>query len=87
MITIIRAAAVIASIIVFIPGVSPLSNKIQNAPPTDTNKKRSEEYAFLKAWGSSGVINLGAVAVDSRIGNVYVADRNNNRIQVFASKV
>jgi class 3 adenylate cyclase/DNA-binding beta-propeller fold protein YncE len=44
----------------------------------------------VKKWGTGGtgpgeLSGVGAIAVDPRSGRVYVADVNNNRIQVFTS--
>jgi len=43
---------------------------------------------FLRKWGSNGTATgqfryPDGIGVDSRQGNVYVADTNNNRIQMF----
>ena len=49
----------------------------------------SETYSYLTQWGSYGQNDsqfntIGGIATDS-IGNVYVVDTNNNRIQKFTS--
>ena len=49
--------------------------------------KLSKEGKFIKAWGKTGYApgefrKLHAIAIDSQ-GRVFVADRSNNRIQIF----
>jgi DNA-binding beta-propeller fold protein YncE len=49
--------------------------------------KFSGEGTFIKAWGQTGYSpgefrTLHAIAIDSR-GRVFVADRSNNRVQIF----
>jgi hypothetical protein len=49
--------------------------------------KYSKDGKFIKAWGKTGYApgefrTLHAIALDSR-GRVFVADRSNNRIQIF----
>jgi len=49
--------------------------------------KLSKDGKFIKAWGKTGYApgefrTLHGIAIDSR-GRVFVADRNNNRIQLF----
>jgi DNA-binding beta-propeller fold protein YncE len=49
--------------------------------------KFSKDGRFLKAWGKTGYgpgefRTLHGIAIDSR-GRVFVADRGNNRIQIF----
>ena len=57
----------------------------------DETNNRVVKYAsdgtFIKAWGRTGYApgefrTLHAIAIDSR-GRIYVADRSNNRIQLF----
>ena len=54
-----------------------------------TNEFIVKEYLFLSKFGTFGTIDNGTfnvpfgVAVNPTTGNVYVADTNNNRIQVF----
>ena len=57
--------------------------------PDDNNRvmKFSKDGKFIKAWGKTGYApgefrTLHGIAIDSR-GRVFVADRNNNRIQIF----
>ena len=55
-----------------------------------TNEFALKEYLFLSKWGSlgndSGQFSFPVgVAVNPSTGSVYVADANNNRIQVFDS--
>src|SRR6266581_1225698 len=47
-----------------------------------------EQYVFMTKWGTNGTASgqfryPDGIGVDSRQGNVYVADTNNNRIQMF----
>ena len=57
---------------------------------TDENNrvmKYSKDGKFIKSWGKTGYApgefrTLHALAIDSR-GRVFVADRSNNRIQIF----
>ena len=49
--------------------------------------KYSKDGKFIKAWGKTGYApgefrTLHAIAIDAR-GRVFVADRGNNRIQIF----
>ena len=49
--------------------------------------KLSKDGKFIKAWGKTGYgpgefRTLHAIAIDAR-GRIYIADRNNNRIQLF----
>jgi DNA-binding beta-propeller fold protein YncE len=49
--------------------------------------KYSKDGKFIKSWGKTGYApgefrTLHAIAIDSR-GRVFVADRSNNRIQIF----
>jgi len=49
--------------------------------------KFSKDGAFVKAWGKSGWApgefhSIHGIAIDSR-GRIFVADRGNNRIQIF----
>lgn len=61
------------------------SAKSSNSPPIT---KIANGYSFITKWGSLGsadgqLSGASRVAIDSS-GNVYLADNNNNRIQVFA---
>ena len=56
---------------------------------SDNNRvvKFSKDGKFIKAWGKTGYApgefrTLHGIAIDSR-GRVFVADRGNNRIQIF----
>jgi DNA-binding beta-propeller fold protein YncE len=56
--------------------------------PNDRIQKFTADGTFIASWGSSGTGNgqfhdPDSIAIDSS-GNVYVADWDNNRIQVFA---
>jgi tripartite motif-containing protein 71 len=70
------------------------SGNMTATPRNQQNINQSNNYQFVRKWGSYGdLYNGGAnngefnepigVAVDSS-GNVYVADFLNHRIQVFA---
>ncbi len=59
---------------------------------TDSDNNRIQKFDsngnFITKWGSEGLANgqfqeISSIAVDSS-GNVYVADSNNHRVQVFS---
>jgi sugar lactone lactonase YvrE len=57
--------------------------------PNGNNRviKYSKDGKFIKSWGKTGYgpgefRTLHGIAIDSR-GRIFVADRNNNRIQLF----
>jgi DNA-binding beta-propeller fold protein YncE len=55
---------------------------------TSSNSFEIQKYSFVKEWGSKGS-EIGefnyphSIATDSA-GNVYVTDKNNNRVQKFS---
>ncbi len=62
---------------------------MRNKAQTTSSKQISEEYVFLKKWGSQGngtgqFDYPNGIAVDS-LDKVYVVDSKNDRIQKFDS--
>lgn len=79
-----------------LPGSTPTRTSPPGSTPTFTPKPTNtptptsnSSYIFVRKWGSNGsgdgqFDGLEGIAIDS-LGNVYVTDTNNNRIQKFTS--
>jgi hypothetical protein len=60
------------------------------ASAADATRQAANGYKLVGGWGKTGTANgqfsnAPGLAVD-KAGNVYVADRDNNRVQVFSAK-